>query len=54
MTDDATRQEFRLTHLASGARIAWARSGRGPPLLRAARWMTQVERDSESQIWRPS
>ncbi len=46
-------QEIRFTQVASGARIAWARSGRGPPLLRAAHWMTHVERDSDSPIWRP-
>lgn len=45
--------EIRFAHVASGARIAWARSGRGPPLLRAAHWMTHVERDRDSPIWRP-
>jgi pimeloyl-ACP methyl ester carboxylesterase/DNA-binding CsgD family transcriptional regulator len=53
MTPRATSQEIRFTHLASGARIAWARSGRGPPLLRAAHWMTHVERDADSAIWGP-
>jgi pimeloyl-ACP methyl ester carboxylesterase len=47
------QQEIRFTRLASGARIAWARSGHGPPLLRAAHWMTHVERDADSPIWRP-
>lgn len=49
----ATAQQIRFTQVASGARIAWASSGRGPPLLRAAHWMTHVERDSESPIWQP-
>ena len=49
----ATEQQIRFTTVASGARIAWARSGRGPPLLRAAHWLTHVERDSDSPIWRP-
>jgi pimeloyl-ACP methyl ester carboxylesterase/DNA-binding CsgD family transcriptional regulator len=47
------QQEIRFTRVASGARIAWARSGQGPPLLRAAHWMTHVERDADSPIWRP-
>jgi pimeloyl-ACP methyl ester carboxylesterase/DNA-binding CsgD family transcriptional regulator len=47
------RQELRFTHVASGARIAWARSGRGPPLVRAGHWMTHVEFDCVSAIFRP-
>lgn len=51
------RQEVRFTHLASGARIAWSRSGstrRGAPaLVRAAHWMTHVEHDAVSPIFRP-
>jgi len=46
-------QDLRFTHLASGTRIAWARSGRGPPLLRAGHWMTHVEYDAESALFRP-
>ena len=51
------RQEIRFTHLASGTRIAWARSGRSQPgtptLVRAAHWMTHVEYDGVSPIFRP-
>ena len=51
------RQEIRFTHLASGTRIAWARSGRTqtgvPTLVRAAHWMTHVEYDGVSPIFRP-
>jgi pimeloyl-ACP methyl ester carboxylesterase/DNA-binding CsgD family transcriptional regulator len=46
-------QDIRFAHLASGARLAWAASGRGPPLLRAAHWMTHVAHDVRSPIWRP-
>jgi pimeloyl-ACP methyl ester carboxylesterase/DNA-binding CsgD family transcriptional regulator len=47
--------ELRFTQVPSGARIAWARSGRtdGPVLLRAAHWMTHVEYDLLSPLWRP-
>ncbi len=47
------RQELRFTRVASGARIAWARSGRGPVLLRAGHWMTHVEYDTVSALFRP-
>lgn len=49
----AFSQEVRFATLASGTRIAWARSGHGPPLVRAAHWMTHVEHDARSVIWRP-
>lgn len=47
--------ELRYTRVASGARIAWARSGRAgaPVLLRAAHWMTHVDYDLRSPLWRP-
>lgn len=46
---------MRFAHLPSGARIAWARSGRpgAPVLLRAAHWMTHIEYDLRSPLWRP-
>lgn len=46
-------QEVRFAHVASGARIAWASQGRGPPLLRAAHWMTHVGNDPVSPVWQP-
>jgi pimeloyl-ACP methyl ester carboxylesterase/DNA-binding CsgD family transcriptional regulator len=47
--------ELRFTHVASGARIAWARSGHvgAPVLLRTAHWMTHVDHDLRSPLWRP-
>ncbi len=45
--------EVRFAHVASGARIAWAKNGRGPALVRVAHWMTHVEHDTSSPIWRP-
>jgi pimeloyl-ACP methyl ester carboxylesterase/DNA-binding CsgD family transcriptional regulator len=47
------RQELRFTHLPGGVRLAWARSGRGPPLLRAGHWMSHVEFDAVSALFRP-
>ena len=47
--------QVRFAHLPSGAHIAWARSGclGGPVLLRAGHWMTHVEQDLRSPLWRP-
>ena len=44
---------IRFARLASGTRIAWAASGRGPPLVRVAHWMTHVEQDLQSPLWGP-
>ena len=45
------------THLDVYKRQAWARSGRADPgtpvLVRAAHWMTHVEYDAQSPIFRP-
>lgn len=47
--------ELRFSQLASGSRVAWARSGRvgAPTLLRVAHWMTHVEMDLRSALWQP-
>ena len=49
----AISDDLRFTHVASGARIAWARTGRGPTLVRVAHWMTNVQHDPRSPIWGP-
>jgi pimeloyl-ACP methyl ester carboxylesterase/DNA-binding CsgD family transcriptional regulator len=48
-------QEFRFAMLSSGAPIAWTRSGRpdAPTLIKVAHWLTNVEYDLRSSIWRP-
>jgi DNA-binding SARP family transcriptional activator/pimeloyl-ACP methyl ester carboxylesterase len=37
---------------ADGARLAYAVHGRGSPLVRAATWLTDVELDWQSPVWR--
>lgn len=48
-------QELRFTRVPSGARIAWARTGRAgaPTLIRVAHWLTHVEHDLRSPLWGP-
>ena len=42
--------QFCTTH--DGVRIAFAKAGGGPPLVRAANWFTHLELDWDSAIWR--
>lgn len=47
------RQTLRFVTSADGTRIAVASIGTGPPLVRAAHWLSHVEYDLESPVWRP-
>jgi pimeloyl-ACP methyl ester carboxylesterase/DNA-binding CsgD family transcriptional regulator len=47
------RQSLRFCTAADGTRIAIASIGAGPPLLRAAHWLSHVEHDLHSPVWRP-
>src|SRR5256714_1256682 len=42
--------QFCVTH--DGVRIAYAAVGQGPPLLKAANWLSHLEWDWQSPIWR--
>ena len=48
-----SRQSLRFCTAADGTRIAIASIGSGPPLLRAAHWLSHVEHDLDSPVWRP-
>jgi pimeloyl-ACP methyl ester carboxylesterase/DNA-binding CsgD family transcriptional regulator len=42
-------------HIATtpdGVRLAWARSGNGPTLVKASNWMTHLREDVDSPVWR--
>ncbi|MGZ4288068.1 MAG: alpha/beta fold hydrolase [Solirubrobacteraceae bacterium] len=49
---DAVRQEVRFCSAADGTRLAYAVHGRGDPLVRTATWLTHLEFDWESPVWR--
>ena len=49
----AQTQEVRFATTADGVRIAYAIAGAGPPLLKAGSWLTHLEFDWQSPIWRP-
>jgi pimeloyl-ACP methyl ester carboxylesterase len=44
-------QEIRYSHSADGVQIAYATSGAGPPLVKAANWLTNLDLEWESPIW---
>jgi pimeloyl-ACP methyl ester carboxylesterase/DNA-binding CsgD family transcriptional regulator len=46
------RQSIRLTKSADGTTIAWASAGSGPALVKAANWLTHLEYDWDSPVWR--
>ncbi|MDW5614696.1 MULTISPECIES: alpha/beta fold hydrolase [Mycolicibacterium] len=46
------RQHIAFTRAADGVRLAYAVSGEGRPLVRAANWMTHLGYDIESPVWR--
>lgn len=44
--------EIRFCTASDGARLAFAVHGRGPPLVRVATWLTHLELDWGSPVWR--
>ena len=52
-TPSAPVQTLRCCRSTDGTRIAYGFSGAGPPLLRAGHWLTHLEHDWRSPIWRP-
>ena len=46
------KTEIRFCAAADGARLAYAMSGSGPPLVRVATWLTHLESDWDSPVWR--
>jgi class 3 adenylate cyclase/pimeloyl-ACP methyl ester carboxylesterase len=47
------RQEIRFCTAPDGVPLAYSTIGPGPPLMKTGNWMTHLEFDLESPIWRP-
>ncbi|RSM64518.1 transcriptional regulator [Actinoplanes sp. ATCC 53533] len=47
----AGRQVIRFCQAADGTRIAYATVGTGPPLLKAANWMTHLDLEWTTPVW---
>jgi hypothetical protein len=47
------RQSIRFCRADDGVRLAYSTMGKGPPLVRAAHYLTHLEHDLRSPLWRP-
>ena len=45
-------QRIHMATAGDGTHLAWARLGQGRPLVKAANWLTHLEYDLESPVWR--
>jgi pimeloyl-ACP methyl ester carboxylesterase/DNA-binding CsgD family transcriptional regulator len=45
-------QSIRLTKSTDGIALAWAEAGKGPALVKASNWLTHLEYDWTSPVWR--
>jgi pimeloyl-ACP methyl ester carboxylesterase len=46
------QQHIRYVQASDGARLAWAESGNGPVIVKAANWLTHLEYEWESPVWK--
>ena len=46
------RQHVRYLNASDGTRLAWAESGAGPLVVKAANWLTHLEYEWESPVWK--
>jgi pimeloyl-ACP methyl ester carboxylesterase/DNA-binding CsgD family transcriptional regulator len=46
------RQRIRFLRTDDGVKLAWAEAGSGPLLIKASNWMTHLEYEWESPVWR--
>src|SRR5687767_9774762 len=51
-TPTKLRQHVRYVQAADGTRLAWAESGEGPLLVKAANWLTHLEYEWDSPVWK--
>jgi pimeloyl-ACP methyl ester carboxylesterase/DNA-binding CsgD family transcriptional regulator len=46
------QQQIHMASSPDNVRLAWARSGSGPALVKASNWLTHLRYDLESPVWR--
>ncbi|KAB2910482.1 MAG: alpha/beta fold hydrolase [Kofleriaceae bacterium] len=52
MPPTTPKQTTRLVKSRDGVTLAWAEVGRGPSLVKASHWLTHLEYDWDSPVWR--
>jgi pimeloyl-ACP methyl ester carboxylesterase/DNA-binding CsgD family transcriptional regulator len=50
--EKSTRQRIRYLRTSDGVQLAWAESGAGPVLVKASNWLSHLEYDLQSPVWR--
>jgi pimeloyl-ACP methyl ester carboxylesterase/DNA-binding CsgD family transcriptional regulator len=48
----APRQRIHIARTPDNVRLAWAQAGTGPVLVKASNWLTHLQYDWESPVWR--
>lgn len=48
----ALRQHIRYVKAGDGSRLAWAEAGEGPVVVKASNWLTHLEYEWESPVWK--
>ena len=48
----ALRQQIRYVKVSDGTQLAWAQAGHGPTLVKAANWLTHLEFEWHSPVWK--
>jgi hypothetical protein len=51
-SDSAYEQKIQFCTSQDEVRVAFSRIGRGPPLVKTGDWMTHLEFEFDSPIWR--
>jgi len=51
-TPSRFRQRIRYAKTGDGARLAWAESGAGPVIAKAANWLTHLQYEWDSPVWK--
>lgn len=52
VSQPSVNQEVRFCRADDGVRLAWARHGSGPPLLIVSCWLSHLQHDWQSPVWR--
>ena len=46
------RQRIQFLRTPDGVQLAWAEAGAGPPMIKASNWLSHLEYEWESPVWR--